>query len=64
MKTINKITSFVSGILLGMLIILIVIVCLLTPEKTKDGKYTDVYKYWTDDVYLCRNFDCNMKGAK
>lgn len=59
LKFMFNVFQIVCGILIAEMIILLFIVCLLTPEKTKDGTYTNVYKYWTDDTYLCRNFNCN-----
>ena len=35
---------------------IVFILCLLTPEKTNDGKYTNVIKYWTDNTYYNINF--------
>lgn len=58
-KFISHILQITCGILLASSIMLIMFVCIMTPEKTKDGTYTDIYKYWTDDAYLCRNFNCN-----
>lgn len=51
------------GMLLAALLVLLMLVCIATPEKTKHGTYTDIYKYWTDDVYLCRNFNCDKGNA-
>lgn len=58
-KFMYNVLQIVSGILLAAFIMTIMFVCIMTPEKTKDGMYTDIYKYWTDDAYLCRNFKCD-----
>lgn len=59
-----NILQIACGILVAVCILVIFMLCLFTPEKTKHGTYTDIYKYWTDDVYLCRNFECPVKGTK
>lgn len=41
-------------ILAGLMMILVLLV--LTPEKTKYGTYTDIIKYWTSNEYLEANF--------
>ena len=35
---------------------IVFILCLLTPEKTNAGEYTNVIKYWTNDTYYNINF--------
>lgn len=42
----------------------VMFVCVMTPEKTKDGVYTSPYKYWTDNVYYCENFSNNSEYCK
>jgi len=32
------------------------ILCLLTPDKTNAGEYTNVIEYWTNDTYYNINF--------
>ena len=59
-KFMYNVLQIVSGILIAAFIMIIMFVCIMTPEKTKDGTYTDIYKYWTDDAYLCRNFKCDV----
>ncbi len=50
---------FVMG-LIGMLLVMVFLMCIVTPEKTAYGEYTNPVKYWTSDVYVRDNF--NMKG--
>jgi len=60
-----KILESVVGIIIALFVLLVSIVCILTPEKTKHGTYTDVVKYWMSDAYLCENFTCpEKKGTK
>ena len=56
-----KLVNFVCIFIMAMFVSCVLLICLFTPEKTKDGSYTDVYKYWTSDAYLCQNFEakCN-----
>lgn len=56
--------SIVIGMLITAFLIIILGICLFTPEKTKHGTYTNIYKYWTDKVYVCRNFNCPVEGVK
>ena len=32
------------------------ILAIITPDKTNSGKYTNFWKYWTDDIYFTENF--------
>ena len=50
-----KLGDVFLGLVLG-LVFLIVFVCLLTPEKDKNGNYTQPYKYWTSAAYYKANF--------
>jgi len=61
MKIISKVFSAVIALGVTVVMLLVVAVCVLTPEKTKHRTYTDVYKYWTDEVYVCENFECTTK---
>lgn len=36
--------------------IFVFILCLLTPDKTNAGEYTNVIEYWTNDTYYNINF--------
>lgn len=45
---------------IAMLMVMVFIMCIITPEKTSFGEYTDPIKYWTSDAYVRNNFD--MKG--
>lgn len=60
-----KLLSNIIGVLVfGVMFTVIIMVCLFTPEKTKSGEYTNVYKYWTSDAYICENFCTCKKEAK
>lgn len=63
-KLVNVIHAIII-MLLGTIIMTAFLMCLMTPEKTKSGDYTNVYKYWTDDAYLCQNFcNCDCSNVK
>lgn len=59
---IKKVFNVALYIVFGIAFILVLAVCYITPEKTKKGEYTNIVKYWTDDEYICNNFDCSVKG--
>lgn len=42
--------------IIGLLIVFILAILIMTPDKTKSGEYTNLWKYWTDDVYFTSNF--------
>lgn len=65
MRIVSKIVSVISFIIVGMFMTIVLAIGLMTPEKTKNGNYTDVWKYWTNDTYLCQNFcDCDCSNVK
>ena len=64
LKFMSGVLQIVCGIILAAFIMTIMFICIATPEKTKHGTYTDIYKYWTDDIYLCRNFKCDANLVK
>ena len=45
-----------SSIFCIVFIISILLVCIFTPEKTKNGEYTNIVKYWFDSEYVDNNF--------
>lgn len=61
MKVLYKVISSVLTLAVLASIMVVFLLCLMTPEKTKYGTYTNLYKYWTDDTYLCSNFWCKEK---
>ena len=61
---ISKVINFICGTVLCMCISVFMIVCIMTPEKTNKGYYTNPYKYWTSDEYLCDNFNFNPNYCK
>lgn len=46
----------ILGFLLGWFMVMLVILAIMTPDKDKNGYFTDLYKYWTDDAYFNNNF--------
>jgi hypothetical protein len=48
----EKIATWIFAVVLGVLLA----VCILTPEKTKAGNYTDPIQYWTSAEYVKANF--------
>jgi len=60
-----KLLADILGVLLGACVVMLIIFCFITPHKTKNGTFTDPYKYWTDDAYFCENFNCpkELKGV-
>ena len=59
-----KLVNFMCIFTIAMFVSCILLVCLFTPEKTKNGSYTDVYNYWTSDAYLCQNFDAKCENNR
>lgn len=54
--------KFLDGlfcIIVGMVITTTMMMCVLTPEKTNKGEYTQPFKYWTDNTYFVQNFTNN-----
>lgn len=39
-----------------LLMIMMLLMCIVTPEKTIYGEYTNPVKYWTSDAYFNSNF--------
>lgn len=39
-----------------LLMIMMLLMCIVTPEKTIYGEYTNPVKYWTSDTYFNSNF--------
>lgn len=55
----TKIQDFLTACvacLLAFVLVLLLMVCLFTPHKTKDGQFTDPLKYWTSEEYYQNNF--------
>lgn len=52
----NKIITGFIGFMLCMMITVLLVLCILTPEKTKNGEFTKPLKYWTDNQYVQENF--------
>ena len=47
--------------IIALLMIMMLILCVITPEKTVYGEYTNPVKYWTSDAYFNSNFRGDMK---
>ena len=37
-------------------IIALFVICFFTPDKTKNGQYTNAWQYWTSEEYYNSNF--------
>lgn len=46
----------IIGCVLGALIVIMLMLLIMTPDKTKSGEYTNAWKYWTSDAYFNQNF--------
>ena len=52
-------TRFFEGLVamvFGAIFMIFMFMLLITPEKDKNGNYTEFVKYWTSNEYLCSNF--------
>lgn len=48
-----------------MTLTIMIVISIITPNKTNDGYFTDPVRYWTDTQYYCDNFNPNYcKGMK
>lgn len=45
------------GIIFGMAILTMIMLCVITPDKTNNGEYTNLWKYWTNNQYFYDNFN-------
>lgn len=48
MMILRRALLYTIGVVLAILLVLL----MLTPDKTYDGKYVNFYKYWTDNAYF------------
>lgn len=51
--------KFLDGlfcIIVGMVFTTTMMLCILTPEKTDKGEYTQPIRYWVDSEYFNNNF--------
>lgn len=53
----REIISNLIACILGSLVVVLFLLAIMTPEKDKYGKYTSFRRYWSDDKYLCENFN-------
>lgn len=53
----NKFTlkDLVAGLVFAIIFVLFAL-CALTPEKDKNGNFTQPFKYWTSEEYYQSNF--------
>lgn len=56
MKKLKDCLTCLFGGLLAFVLVLLFMVCLFTPHKTKHGQFTDPWKYWTSEEYFQNNF--------
>lgn len=52
----RKILDGIFCVIVGTAIMTMMFICILTPEKTKYGEFTQPFKYWTDNSYFQQNF--------
>jgi len=51
--------KYIYNVLIGLVLfglITMLVLLIITPEKTNSGSYTNVIKYWTSDKYFESNF--------
>lgn len=41
----------------------LVVLLIMTPEKTERGEYTNLVKYWTNNKYVVDNFKSDIKNT-
>lgn len=46
----------ITSVVCGLLIVFMSATLIITPDKTKSGEYTNLWRYWTDDAYFTSNF--------
>ena len=56
MEKIKKAFICTLGGVFVLFMVLLFVLCLLTPEKTKGGDYVQPWKYWTSAEYIKANF--------
>ena len=59
-----KSLTYIVATLCWVFMIAVLFVCIFTPHKTKFGTFTDPYKYWTSEAYVCQNFDVKCENGK
>lgn len=47
----------IIGIVIGTLVMMLFMLMIMTPDKDKFGNFTSFRRYWTDNQYLCENFN-------
>lgn len=51
-----KYFTYIVMSIIAILMVMVFLMCIVTPEKTKEGMYTNPVKYWTSDAYVKENF--------
>ena len=64
LKLLGKFIGAVICVAACVCIVLMILMCIFTPHKTKYGHFTDPYKYWTSEAYICQNFDVKCENNK
>ena len=59
-----KSLTYIVATLCWAFMVAVIFVCIFTPHKTKYGHFTDPYKYWTSEAYVCQNFDVKCENGK
>ena len=60
----REIINNMIACVMGAVLMLVFMLAMMTPEKDKFGNYTSFRKYWTNDKYLCENFNVNENFCK
>lgn len=53
----SNVLQNIFGMVMLMSLPILIVISVITPEKTNDGYFTDPIKYWTDTQYYCDNFN-------
>lgn len=64
LKLLGNIFTTIICVACCVFMVLMLFICIFTPHKTKYGNFTDPYKYWTSDTYICQNFDVKCENGK
>lgn len=53
----REIISNIIAFIIGLIMFVLIMLSILTPDKDKYGNYVSFRRYWTDNKYLCENFN-------
>lgn len=57
LSLLTTLVKWLSIITVTCVIMLTIMACMFTPNKTDDGLFTDPIKYWISDTYYCDHFN-------